>query len=58
MRWAGDASQGNDFRQVDYQQLREQSLDALAATVEQHFDWQKLALALDSFSGLQNQSRQ
>jgi adenosylcobyric acid synthase len=52
MRWAGDASQGNDFRQVDYQQLREQSLDALAATVEQHFDWQKLALALDSFSKL------
>ncbi|MBQ0724946.1 MAG: hypothetical protein KBT50_03745, partial [Cycloclasticus sp.] len=49
MRWAGSASQVNAFRQVDYQQLREHSLEILAATIEEHFDWQKLVLALDKF---------
>lgn len=50
MRWAGNTSQANNFQQVDYQQLREQSLDVLADSVEQHFDWKKLETALEIFN--------
>ncbi len=51
LRWAGA-----DTGLVDYQELREQSLEVLAASIEQHFDWQKLAQGLDHFNRSVNQS--
>ena len=54
LRWAGDG----DFDRVDYQVLREQSLEVLAASVEEHFDWQKLSQALAKFSASQHQRSQ
>jgi adenosylcobyric acid synthase len=45
LRWAGA-----ETRLVDYQELREKSLDALADSAEEQFDWQKLEQALTEFS--------
>lgn len=45
LRWAGA-----ETRLVDYQELREQSLDALADSAFESFDWQKLEKALTEFS--------
>jgi len=36
LSWASD---GNKFNHIDYQGLREQSIEALADSVEQEFDW-------------------
>lgn len=45
LRWAGA-----ETRLVDYQQLREKSLEVLANSVEEHFDWNKLETALRTFN--------
>jgi len=44
LRWAGA-----ETALVDYQELREKSLEVLAASVEEHFDWQTLEVALAGF---------
>jgi adenosylcobyric acid synthase len=44
LRWAGA-----ETRLVDYQELREKSLDALADSAFDSFDWQKLESALAKF---------
>jgi adenosylcobyric acid synthase len=44
LRWAGA-----ETRLVDYQELREKSLDALADSAFESFDWQKLESALAKF---------
>jgi len=44
LRWAGA-----ETALVDYQELREKSLEVLAASVEEHFDWQTLEVALAEF---------
>lgn len=46
LQWAGNG----EFDRVDYRVLREQSLEALAASVEEYFDWQKLSHALARFN--------
>lgn len=43
LQWAGLASGGPEF---DYEQLREEGLDRLADSVEQHLDWSKLKVYL------------
>lgn len=43
--WAGAKTQ-----LVDYQALREKSLEVLASSVEDHLDWQKLEAALANFN--------
>lgn len=48
LRWAGA-----ETSLVDYQVLREKSLDALADTAEAHFNWQKLEKALAEFSSIE-----
>jgi len=45
LRWAGA-----ETRLVDYQELREKSLDALANSAEEQFDWQRLEKALAEFA--------
>ena len=45
LRWAGA-----ETRLVDYQELREKSLDALADSAAECFDWQKLEQSLAEFS--------
>lgn len=45
LRWAGA-----ETRLVDYQELREKSLDALANSAEAQFDWLKLEKSLAEFS--------
>ena len=45
LRWAGA-----ETRLVDYQELREKSLDALADSAAECFDWQKLETSLSEFS--------
>jgi adenosylcobyric acid synthase len=44
--WASD---GDNFYQVDYQALREQSIDALADSLEQEFDWVEYEEQLSEF---------
>ena len=45
LRWAGA-----ETRLVDYQELREKSLDALANSAEAQFDWLKLEKSLAEFT--------
>jgi len=47
INWASD---GEQFEQVDYQALREQSIDALADSLEQEFDWNVYEQQLASFA--------
>ena len=44
------ASNGDEFDQVDYEALREQSIDALADSLEEEFDWQEYKSQLDKFN--------
>jgi len=44
------ASHGDEFEQVDYEALREQSIDALADSLEQEFDWQEYEAQLKKFN--------
>lgn len=46
------ASSGNHFDKVDYQQLREQSINALADSFEAEFDWVRYQEQLDNFNAL------
>lgn len=50
LKWASD---GDDFQLIDYQRLREQSIDALADSLEQEFDWPAYQKKMQQF----NQSR-
>ena len=43
------ASGNGDLAKVDYQMLREQSIDCLADSVEQQFNWDKLEQAMAKF---------
>lgn len=45
LRWGGAETQ-----LCDYQELREKSLEVLADSIEQHFDWELLAAALEKFN--------
>jgi len=47
LAWASD---GDDFQAVDYQALREQSIEALADSLEQEFDWKKYQQQMASFA--------
>ncbi|MDP2560079.1 cobyric acid synthase [Psychrobium sp. 1_MG-2023] len=47
LTWAGD---GESFDSIDYQVLREQSIDALADSVEQEFDWTRYQQAMNKFN--------
>lgn len=47
LTWAGAETE-----KVDYQQLREHSIETLANSMEQHIDWQKLNKALDDFNNI------
>jgi len=49
LAWASD---GDTFELVDYQALREQSIDVLADSLEQEFDWQTYDAALAAFHRL------
>lgn len=51
LNWATDATNGSEFKKVDYQALREQSINHLADSIEQEFDWDKLTAALNKFNG-------
>lgn len=51
LQWA---SNGEDFEPVDYQQLREQSIDALADCLAQEFDWDRYQKSLESFYQARN----
>jgi len=46
LHWASD---GEKFTEIDYQQLREQSLNALADSFEQEFDWQAYQSQMNAF---------
>ena len=46
LTWASD---GQAFESIDYQQLREQSIDALADSIGQAFDWPVYQQAMDEF---------
>jgi len=48
------ASSGNHFEKVDYQQLREQSIDALADSFEAEFDWARYQEQMDNFDALRS----
>ncbi len=45
LRWAGA-----ETRLIDYQKLREKSLDVLADSVEQNLDWDKLEKGIEDFT--------
>jgi len=44
------ASNGDNFTTIDYQQLREQSIDVLADSLEQEFDWSAYYKQMGNFS--------
>lgn len=48
LSWANH--EGN-FYEVDYEALREQSIDALADSLEQEFDWERYNIAVKRFAG-------
>jgi adenosylcobyric acid synthase len=51
LRWAGA-----ETKLVDYQELREKSLDALADSAFESFDWVKLATSLAEFNSQRSQN--
>lgn len=54
LNWATDAKNaknGSEFKHLDYQVLREQSINHLADSIEKEFDWDKLTAALNKFNG-------
>ena len=46
------ASSGSHFEKIDYQQLREQSINALADSFEVEFDWTRYQEQMDNFNAL------
>ncbi|PAJ72583.1 cobyric acid synthase CobQ [Pseudoalteromonas sp. NBT06-2] len=50
LNWATDSVIGSGFKHVDYQALREHSINHLADNIEQEFDWNKLTAALKKFN--------
>lgn len=46
LHWASD---GDSFEGVDYEALREQSINALADSLEEEFDWQRYEESLNKF---------
>jgi len=50
LNWAASSTNESQFKNVDYQALREQSINHLADSIEQEFDWDKLTIALNEFN--------